>query len=123
MSEFEDFFKDLQGLVDSYTKKGVMLKVDGDLDNTIVKIVGEKMTSVSKAKNGLEDVTELAYTTAEHHPYWGLLYNACQISNTALEKWNGSLTKEELDEISWNVSELKNVQEKLSSKDGSENNH
>ena len=58
----------------------------------------------SKAKIGLEDVSELAYTTAEHHPFWGLLYHCSQISKIALEKWDDNFTKEELDEI---IKELK----------------
>jgi len=123
MTSFEDFFKALQELVDSYTRQGVMLKIDADLDSDTVKIFGHNATSVSKAENGLEDVTELAYTTAEHHPYWGLLYNACQISKTALEKWHDSLTKEEIDEIAWSIEELKNLAEKLRSRPDSGNHH
>lgn len=113
MTDFEDFVKSLQELVSSYTKNDVMLKIAVDRDSQIVRIFGENMTSVAKAKSGLEDVSELAYTTAEHHPYWGLLYNACQISKTVLEKWSATLTKEELDEIAWYVDELKNINGKL----------
>ena len=64
-------------------------------------------------KNGIEDVAELAYTVAEHHPYWGLLYNCTQIGKTALDKWNDNLSKEELDEIDWSIDELKNTLKKL----------
>jgi hypothetical protein len=47
-----------------------------------------------------------------------LLYHASQISKTVLDKWNSDLTKEELDEISWSVDELKNTCEKLKEKLG-----
>lgn len=113
MADFEDFVRSLQDLVASYTKNDVMLKIAVDRDSQIVRIFGENMTSVAKAKGGLEDVSEMAYTTAEHHPYWGLLYNACQISKTVLDKWSATLTKEELDEIEWHVDELKNINRKL----------
>ena len=59
---------------------------------------------------------ELAYTTAEHHPYWGLLYNCSQISKSILEKWDDELTKEDLSEIRWIISELENSCSKLEDK-------
>ncbi|MBI3623695.1 hypothetical protein HY212_06485 [Candidatus Pacearchaeota archaeon] len=61
-------------------------------------------------------MSELAYTTAEHHPYWNLIFNSSQILKIVLEKWNDNLTKEELDEISWNVDEIKNTARKLEEK-------
>ncbi len=43
---------------------------------------------VSRAERALYDIQELADSTAEHHPYWALLYNCSQISKLVLEKWN-----------------------------------
>jgi hypothetical protein len=113
MTTFSEFHKSLQDLADSYIKQGLMLKMDSNLDSNIIRIFGENITSLSKATAGLEDVSELAYTTAEHHPYWSLLYHASQISKMVLEKWNDTLTKEELDELIWLIDELKNTAEKL----------
>jgi hypothetical protein len=92
--KFSDFYKPLMELVKSLEKKNVMLKVEEDLALNIIKIFGENADSVSRAKNGLEDVVELAYTTAEHHPYWALLYNSSLISKTILEKWDTDITEE-----------------------------
>lgn len=116
MSKFEEFYHSLEELVDSYSKKGIMIKLDADVEANIVRIFGENMTSLKRAKNGLDDVSELSYATAEHHPYWNLLFHACQISKLTLDKWDSSLTKEELDEISWSLDELKNTIEKLMEK-------
>ena len=113
MSDFEDFYKSLQELVKSHTKNDSMLKVESDLGAGIIRIFGEHVTSLSKAQNGLADVSELAYTTAEHHPYWNLLYSVCQIAKLTLDKWDSELTKEELDEISWSIDELKNTCQKI----------
>lgn len=118
MATFEDFYKSLKELVDSYTKKDLMIKMDADLQSNIIRIFGEGMSSLSRAKSGLGDVSEMAYTTAEHHPYWSLLYHASQISKSTLEKWNSDLTKEELDEMSWSLDELKHTCEKLKEKLG-----
>ena len=71
---------------------------------------------VSRAERALYDIQELADSTAEHHPYWILLYNCSQISKSILEKWNDDLTKEDLDEIRRMISELENSCNKLKNK-------
>jgi len=71
---------------------------------------------VSRAERALYDIQELADSTAEHHPYWVLLYNCSQISKTILEKWNDELTEEDLSEIRWMISELENSYNKLKNK-------
>ena len=71
---------------------------------------------VSRAERALYDIQELADSTAAHHPYWALLYNCSQISKSILEKWNDDLTKEDLSEIRWMISELENSYDKLKNK-------
>ena len=73
---------------------------------------------VSRAERALYDIQELADSTAEHHPYWALLYNCSQISKSILEKWNDDLTEEDLSEIRWMISELENSCNKLKNKVG-----
>jgi hypothetical protein len=100
-------------LAEKYEKNNVSIKIENDSDNTIIKIFGEKITALARAKNGLNDATELAYTTAEHHPYWNLLYNSSEIANTVLDKWQGKLSKEDTDEIKWAIKELSQGLEKI----------
>jgi len=71
---------------------------------------------VSRAERALYDIQELADSTAEHHPYWVLLYNCSQISKLILEKWNDELTEEDLSEIHWMISELEYSYIKLQNK-------
>ena len=99
MTDFEIFYHDLSEFAKKYKNQNVPLKIEKDLDNDIVKIFGEKITSLARAQNGLNDVTELAYTTAEHHPYWNLIYNCSEIANTVLEKWMGSLSEGDFSDI------------------------
>jgi hypothetical protein len=113
MDKFEEFYKQLTAFVKSYAADETMMKVESDLDSQIIRIFGERMTSLDRAKNGLEDASELAFTTAEHHPYWSLLYNACQIAKITLDKWESELTQEELEEMSWSIDELKNTCQKI----------
>jgi hypothetical protein len=110
---FLEFYNSLSELVKSFEKNNVMLKVEEDLEANIIRIFGQNITSLARAKTGLDDVSELAYTTAEHHPYWGLLYHCSQIAKIALEKWDNKITKEEIDEVEWSINELKNMCKKL----------
>lgn len=121
MTSFDDFHKSLHDLVKIHTKNGLMIKMDSDLQHNMIRIFGENISSIERAKKGLEDVSEIAYTTAEHHPYWNLLYHASQISKLILEKWNDQLTKDEMNEITWSIDELKNTIQKI--KENPQNNH
>ncbi len=113
MTSFEEFYASLLELTKSFEKKNTQLKIERDPDSDIVKIFGENMDSLSRAKNGLADVSELAFTTAEHHPYWNLLYQSVQISKTVLEKWNEDLSKSDVEEMQWSIKELEHVCKKL----------
>lgn len=112
----EDFYNELTILAEKYGKKNVSLKLEKDLDNDIIKIFGEKITALARAKNGLNDVTELAYATAEHHPYWNILYNSSEIANTVLEKWKDEFSKKDIEEIEWAIKELSQTIEKIKEK-------
>ncbi|HXG73421.1 MAG TPA: hypothetical protein VNK44_01195 [Candidatus Nitrosotenuis sp.] len=112
-ASFDEFYRSLEELAASYSKRGVMVKLVPGVVANIVKIIGENTNSLDRAKSGLEEVSELSYATAEHHPYWNLLFHACQISKIALDKWDSDITKEELDEIAWSVDEIKNTISKL----------
>jgi len=113
MTTFENFYQDLLDLAKKYEQQNVPLKIEKDLDNDIIKIFGEKITSLARARNGLNDVTELAYATAEHHPYWNLLYNCSEIASNVLEKWRGSLSAEDLSDIDWALKKLNESIEKI----------
>jgi hypothetical protein len=116
MTAFDAFYNDLHELVNKHEKNNTPLKVEKDLETDIVKIFGENVTALARAKNGLNDVTELAYATAEHHPYWNLLYNCSEIANTVLEKWKSELSKKDASDIEWSIKELKQSLEKISEK-------
>ncbi len=108
-NSFQSFYEELKLLVDKFEKKQTQIKVESDLDFDSVKIFGEKMDSVTRAKLGINDAAELAYTTAEHHPYWAVLYNCTEITKTILEKWNDELAPEQLEEMKWNLKEIQNA--------------
>ncbi len=114
LSKFCDAVSDL---IKSFEQKNMTFKMTQDLDADIVKIYGERSNALWRAKAGLEEVAELAYDTAEHHPYWNLLYDGTQILKTVLEKWSDALTDEEIKEIQWYAGKIKDSVVNLS------NNH
>ncbi len=116
MMTFENFYHELLDLAKKYENQNIPLKIEQDLENNIIKIFGEKITSLTRAKNGLNDVTELAYATAEHHPYWNILYNSSEIANSVLDKWKSTLSEDDLSDIDWALKELEQTLEKIKSK-------
>jgi len=120
MTDFNNFHHDLNELVKKY-ENDLGLKIEEDLEHDIIKIFGVKITSLARAQNGLNDMTELAYTTAEHHPYWNLLYNCSEIGHTVLDKWKKSLSSEDISDIEWALKEINQTLEKI--KNNSNNSH
>lgn len=112
---FDSFLISLRNLVNEYEKQ-IPIKIEIDEENQIIKIFGQEMSSLGRAKGGLNDTMELALTTAEHHPYWGILYNCCQIIELVLERWNSKISAQELEDISWSLKEIKEIASKISEK-------
>ena len=106
--DFAELHGAILDLINSFEQKNVLVKLQSDLDSDTIKIYGEKASAIQRAKVGLDEVAELAYSTAEHHPYWNLLYSGSQILKVVLEKWNDTLTEQELEEIKWYADEIKN---------------
>ncbi|SRR5579883_307294 len=106
--EFENFCNALADLIKSYEQKNLALKIHENVDMEMVKIYGSNSGSLERAKAGLEEVDELAYDTAEHHPYWNILYDGSQMLKIVLERWHEDLTDDDLKEIHWYVEKIQN---------------
>ena len=113
MSDIEKVLDGVKKLVDDLQGKGATFQVKADTESSMIKIYGEGSDALKRAIAGLHEISELAYTTAEHHPYWGIIYHAGEISRMALDKWNGELNRDELSEIEWRVEEIRGVLERL----------
>ena len=98
------------------SKDKISTKVGVDREAGVIRIYSEDSDYIARASSGLTEMLELAYTTAEHHPYWAVLYHAVEISKAALEKWNSDLTADQIGEMMWRCDEIKMVLDKLSSK-------
>lgn len=63
--------------------------------------LNNNMDGISKAKVGVDDIYELSYTIAEHHPYSIIIFYLAEILNTLLDKWEDDLNVDEIDAIVW----------------------
>ncbi len=97
----------LKGLLEELEKQNIFFKVSVDRDRSIVRLYGEGSHYINRASSGLEEVMELAYTTAEHHPYWAVLYNAVEICKIVLDRWEFDFTADQISEMSWRSDEIK----------------
>jgi len=122
MTAFDKFYHDLTELVKKY-EIDLGLKIEEDLEYEIIKIFGTKITSLARAQNGLNDVTELAHATAEHHPYWNLLSNCSEIGHTVLDNWKKSLSSDSVADIEWALKEITQTLEKIKNKKISSHEH
>lgn len=100
-------------LEDLQNKEKISTKVGVDRDADIVRIYGEGSDYLRRASSGLDEMLELAYTTAEHHPYWAVLYHATEISKITLEKWESDLTADQISEMLWRCDEIKTTLDRL----------
>jgi hypothetical protein len=113
MSNIDKVLNATKAVLEELQKQNIFFKVSVDKDASIVRIYGEGSHHIKRASSGLGEVMELAYTTAEHHPYWALLYNATGICKMVLDEWESELTANQISEMSWRCDEIKMALERL----------
>ncbi len=113
MSNIDEVLDATKEVLEELQKHNIFFKVSVDKDARIVRIYGEGSHHIKRASSGLGEVMELAYTTAEHHPYWSILYNAAEICKAVLDKWDSELTADQISEMSWRSDEIKMALERF----------
>ena len=100
-------YEQIMSVVDHINQdEDASMKVVVDTDSGIIRIYDQDTDSLKRAASSLHDLLELSYSTAEHHPYWSLLYNATEILKTILDKWLADFSRDEIDDMSWRIEEL-----------------
>jgi hypothetical protein len=104
----DTLFEKIKSIVElSNEYEGVSIKIVSDIDSGIIKIYDQDTDIIKRASYGLYDLLELSYSSAEHHPYWAILYNAVEILKMILDKWESDLSKDEINNMSWRVDEIR----------------
>src|ERR687888_307029 len=100
----DTLFEKIKSIVElSNEYEGVSIKIVSDIDSGIIKIYDQDTDIIKRASYGLSDLLELSYSSAEHHPYWAILYNATEILKMILDKWESDFSKDEIDYMSWRI--------------------
>ena len=71
-----------------------------------ISVAGPGSTPLLRARAALEELDALALETAEHHPYWEILWACCQVSRAVLEGWDSGITREDAEQARWSASRL-----------------
>jgi hypothetical protein len=116
MSSIDRVLESIKPALDELQKKDILTRVGVDRDAGIIRIYGEGSDYIKRASSGLSEILELAYTTAEHHPYWLVLYHATEVCKAVLDKWESELSADQLSEMSWRCDEIKMALDKLAEK-------
>ena len=90
------------------------IQVRVDYDNEILKIYRLNSGVLDRANAAISEILDLSYNSAEHHPYWMLLYNASEIVKSVLEAWNSELSKDQVSEFYWRLEEIKSSLDRIS---------
>ena len=74
------------------------------MDVDIFTIYGADVSALKEAIYGLRHIEELAYTVAEHHPYWQILSSLAEAIRVTLERWDGDMSAKDVEDIRWCLS-------------------
>ena len=85
------------------------------ISSTISAVCGRISESSAPllASSALTEALEIAYSTAEHHPYWAILYHSAEICKTVLDSWDEQISVAQSQEITWRSDEIKGAVERL----------
>ncbi|MGD1834551.1 MAG: hypothetical protein ACPKQO_02385 [Nitrososphaeraceae archaeon] len=112
--EFDIVSTKIRSLISNLESTGINIqtKFIKESGNIIIN-VSDFNSEFTNAKLAINEILELSYSIAEHHPYWNILYNTCEILNLTLEKWNNILNESDLQDLEWRANEIKYALKKL----------
>jgi hypothetical protein len=99
-------------IIDRDKKLNILSSLDAEYG--IIRIFSANADAIQKAISALKEVSELSYSTAEHHPFWAVLYHCTEISKLILENWDSNLDANSLNELNWRCDEIKGTLERIS---------
>jgi hypothetical protein len=112
-SEYNKIYNAICSAIANLKEEGIDVITKFDKDSRFIGIYSSDTSILKRAKNGLNEILELSYSTAEHHPYWNLIYNTSEIAKTTLDSWNENFSIDQIQEMHWRTDEIKNTLNKL----------
>ena len=112
-SEYNKIYNAICSVITDLKEEGIDIKTKFDKESGFIGIYTSNTSLLKRAKNGLNEISELSYSTAEHHPYWNIIYNTSEIAKTTLDNWNENFSLDQIQEMLWRNDEIKNTLNRL----------
>ena len=112
-SEYDRLYNAICSIVAILKDEGIDIQTKFEKDSGYVGLYTSDAPILKRAKISLKELLELSYSTAEHHPFWNLLYNTSEIAKTILDYWDENFSHDQIKEMIWRNEEIKNVLNRL----------
>lgn len=113
ISEYTKICNAICSVIADLKEEGIDINTKFDKEYGFIGIYTSNTSILKKAKNGLNEILELSYSTAEHHPYWNIIYNTAEIARVILNTWNENFSLDQIQEMLWRNDEIKNTLNRL----------
>lgn len=100
---FDAVCGDIGRMLDRSGKPFRLARYDGA---EIACVYGPDASALHRARHGLDHIEEMAYTAAEHHPYYRLLNGITEAARVVLDRWDGTIDAEDADMLRWSLSRM-----------------
>ena len=108
-SEFTKIYNNIFSVIEDLREEGIDIKIKFEKESGFIQIYTSNTSILNRAKFSLNEILELSYSTAEHHPYWNIIYNVSEIAKTTLDNWNENFSHDQIQEMLWRNDEIKNI--------------
>lgn len=112
-SEYDRMYNAICSIIANLKEEGINIKIKFEKDSGFIGLYTSNTSILKRAKIGLNEILELSYSTAEHHPYWNIIYNTSEIAKTTLDNWDENFSHDQIQEMIWRNSEIKNTLRRL----------
>jgi hypothetical protein len=112
-SEYDRLYNTICSLVAILKDEGIDIQTKFEKDSGYVGLYTSNTSILKRAKISLKELLELSYSTAEHHPYWNIIYNTSEIAKTTLDYWDENFSHDQIKEMLWRNEEIKNILNRL----------
>ena len=112
-SEYDRMYNTICSIIANLKEEGINIKTKFEKDSGFIGLYTSNTSILKRAKIGLNEILELSYSIAEHHPYWNIIYNTSEIAKITLNNWDENFSHDQIQEMLWRNGEIKNTLSRL----------
>ena len=112
-SEYDRIYNAICSVITNLKEEGIDVQTKFEKNSGFIGLYISNNSVLKRAKIGLDEILELSYSIAEHHPYWNIIYNTSEIAKTTLDNWDENFSHDQIQEMLWRNDEIKNTLTRL----------